>query len=239
MKSFRLIPIFTLLFLVAATVVPGLQAQVCPYGNTGGSGSGGVTLLTITLDGSSADWAPVLANSLQVTHEGEFRNPCSTTPPVDLDCTRWGYRNVSGRDLAGFAWTYDAQNICFYLKRYGSTSNQMSFFFFVDSSQNQRMNTGERVLSVTRQGGSASTTLYTYAAQGGIYGDASGDYMAEPTVAPYVGYADGYTIGGSKNNAIGTPSTSITPSPVPFTDGTGFEAALPWSSLGVSAGTGL
>ena len=219
--------------LIAALAMMALSlpasAQVCSYGGGGGSGTGGggATLKTITLDANPSDWTDVLANPLQTTIDGEFINPCGTSSVLDLDCSIGGYKNVSGRDLAKFAWTYDTTNIYLFLRRYGSTSNQQTFLFYADTNQNQRMNTGEYVLKVTFSGTNQrlDSTLWTYTVHvpgGGLpdqYGDAIGDYLA----AGGTGYADGFTPWGTLSGSVDIDSNQSWC----WSDGTGSRPAFP------------
>jgi hypothetical protein len=223
--------------LLAALIVPlAAWAQVCPYGNGGGSGSGGgATLLTISVDGSSADWGPVLANADQVTFDGEWAN-CATSTDKDYVINpgpppQCASRSIGGRDLAQFAWTFDATNIYLYVRRFGSATNTQTFYFYMDTNSNQRMNTGEKVYQVQLSGSNRRTdgTLYNYAAVDGI----NGDPLVAPAGSTYPGYADGYTIIGSLTGGTVIYS-NVTGG---FSDGTGFEARIPWTSIGVPAAT--
>jgi len=221
---------------VLSLITLSTPAQVCTYGTGGGSGSGGsgATLMTITVDGSGSDWGPVLANANQVTFDGEWVNCASSTDkdyvinPVGPSCAS---RSVSGRDLAVFAWTYDSTNVYLYVKRFGSANNTQTFYFYMDTNGSQRMNTGEKVYQVQLSGSNRRTdgTLYNYAAVDAT----NGDPLAAPAGSTYPGYADGYTVVGS----IASPLIIYSNVTGGFTDGTGFEARIPWTNIGVSAGT--
>ena len=223
---------------LAVLILPlGALAQVCPYGNGGGTGSGGggATLLTITVDGNPADWGPVLANAGQVTFDGEWANCATSTdrdyvinPGPPRTCAS---RSIGGRDLAQFSWTFDSTNVYLYVKRFGSASNTQTFYFYMDTNSNQRMNTGEKVYQVQLSGSNRRTdgTLYNYAAIDGT----NGDPLVAPAGSTYPGYADGYIIVGSITGGTVIYS-NVTGG---FSDGTGFEARIPWTSIGVPAAT--
>jgi len=225
-KSLRLAAISIFVILLSLGSPDRASAQTCS-----GSGGGGPTLITITLDGIPSDWSPVLSNPLQYTADGEFVNPCGGANPVDRDCTNFGYTNISGRDLSQFAWTYDATNVYLYLRRFGSDNNQDSFYFYCDTNSNQRMNTGEKVFWVSFSGGGKKLDghVLDYNAFGGIYGDAAGDYMADPAT----GFADGYKLHGTDSNQVNLYANQLWV----FADGSGFEANIPWTNLGVPVGT--
>ena len=215
-----------------------VQAQTCSFGNGGGSasGGGGATLKTITVDGNPNDWGPVLSNSNQVTLDGEWANCPTSTDKDYTNVTGCQSRSISGRDLAVFAWTYDPAgtsnpNIYLYVKRFGSATNTQTFYFYMDTDGNQRMDTGEKVYQVQLSGSNRRTdgTLYTYTAVDSI----NGDPLVAPAGYPYPGYADGYTVVGS----IGSPQSIYSTVTGGFADGTGFEARIPWSSVGVPPGT--
>ncbi len=201
-----------------------------------GGGGSGPTLKTIILDGNETDWAPVLSNPLQVTLEGQFTSQCNVSP-IDRDCTN--NTNISGRDLAKFAWTYDSTNVYMYLKRYGSTSNTQTFYFYCDINANQRMDTGEKVFQVRYNGQTRRTDAYIYDYNAVDTGN--GDPMVCPS-APCSGHplsetgkADGYTIEGTLSNETLVYSNQN----YGFSDGTGFESYFSWSLIGVPAGTAI
>ncbi|HPR63144.1 MAG TPA: hypothetical protein PK014_02890 [Thermoanaerobaculia bacterium] len=188
----------------------------------------GPTLKTITVDGVATDWAPILSNPLQVTNDGEFSPQCNV-PPLDRDCTN--NTNISGRDLNRFAWTYDGSNIYMYVSRYGSSTNTQTYYFYCDTSRNKRMNDGEKVFQVVLNGSNRNTEayLFTYNA----VDDTNGDSLVDAS-----GYADGYTLPGTLYTKAPYPPVTIYTNTIGgFADGRGFECRLPWTNLGVPAGT--
>ncbi len=217
-------------FVIFAVFLALFAFAQCP---PAGGGSSGPTLKTITLDGNENDWAPVLANPLQVTLDGQFTPQCNVSP-IDRDCTN--NTNISGRDLAKFAWTYDSTNIYLFLKRFGSTSNTQTFYFYCDINENQRMDTGEKVFQVRYSGQTRRTDAYIYDYNAVDIGN--GDSMVCPS-APCsdhplseTGKADGYTIVGTLSNETLVYSNQN----YGFSDGTGFESYFSWSLLGVPVG---
>ncbi|HPR62624.1 MAG TPA: hypothetical protein PK014_00245 [Thermoanaerobaculia bacterium] len=184
------------------------------------------TLKTITLDGNPSDWTEVLANPLQVTMDGDGSSMdpalCGTLS-TDRDCPV----SSVGRDLGTFAWTFDNTYIYIYQTRLGHSSNVQDFWFYMDVGQDQLMNTGDFVLHVKYQGSnrSSSTELWHYAEAGG-----DPDPMVDLD-----GWADGYTLPGWPSGYVG----SYGDPKAGFSDGTGFETRVPWTDLGIPAGTGI
>ncbi|MEJ2420889.1 MAG: hypothetical protein P8018_04020 [Acidobacteriota bacterium] len=67
--------------------------------------AGSPTLKTITVDGDMSDWANVITNPVQYVTDGTSSSNCALS--TDRDCPI----SSTGRDLTGFAWTYDNTNI--------------------------------------------------------------------------------------------------------------------------------
>lgn len=204
------------IFAVALVSNGQLFAQSC-------SGIGSPTLQTIPMNGDPSAWDPVLSNPLQLTVDGESVSVCSAQNPVDRDCDTTNHHNIGGRDLARFAWTYDNTYIYVYLKRYGSASNQNSFFFYMDLNRNQVMDTNiDKVFTVTHSGSTRNvdSALYTYCTTSTC---TNGTSMAMTSG----GFADGYTITGW----LQTKTVVDAGQTWGFADGTGFLARIPWASL--------
>ncbi len=183
------------------------------------------TLKTITLDGDPSDWVEVLANPLQTTSDADgssmFADQCAVLSS-DRDCPV----GSTGRDLNAFAWTFDNANIYLYQTRYGSSSNVQDFWFYMDVGQDETMGNGDFLLRVKYQGSNRSTeiVLHKYVQDG-------------PDPDPMVdadGYADGHDVLGSPGAVLSTVKAVYG-----FATGLGFEAAVPWTALGVPAGTGI
>ena len=117
---------------------------------------------TITVDGDLADWTTppnILTNT-----------PQSATDAVgagDLDAPV----QSTGRDLAGFAYTWDSTNLYLQVTRAGSVSNTTDWWFYIDNNANGFQQSGENVLRVSWQGSNRSTArslcTYTAVASGG------------------------------------------------------------------------
>lgn len=185
----------------------------------------GPTLKTITLDGDPADWAEVLANPLQVTADADgssmFATQCATLS-TDRDCPV----GSNGRDLNTFAWTFDNTNIYLYQTRYGNSSNVQDFWFYIDVGQDQTLGNTDLLLRVKFKGSNRNTeiVLYQYRQDG-----TDPDPMVDAA-----GFADGYTVIGMTGAQLSYQNAYYG-----FVDGTGFEAAIAWSVLGVPVGTGI
>jgi uncharacterized repeat protein (TIGR01451 family) len=174
---------------------------------------------TITIDGNLADWttAPnILTNAAQ-----------SSTDAVgagDLDAPV----QSTGRDLAGFAYTWDDTSLYLQVTRAGSVSNTTDWWFYIDNDANGSMQSGENVLRVSWQGSNRSTTrslcTYTAVAPGG-----------DPLVSPSTGQADGYDMPGT----VGACTTLLPNLTGGDNTGLRMETSLPWSALGFSGPTGL
>src|SRR5262245_46360434 len=177
----------------------------------------GLIQRTITIDGNLADWtAPpnILTNAAQ-----------SSTDAVgagDLDAPV----QSTGRDLAGFAYTWDDTNLYLQVTRAGSVSNTTDWWFYIDKNADGLLQSGENVLRVSWQGSNRSTTrtlcTYTAVAPGG-----------DPIVSPSTGQADGYDMPGTLGACA-----ALAPNPAGG-DNTGLrmETWLPWSALGFSGPT--
>ena len=171
-------------------------------------------LTTITLDGNMADWAAVLANPTQKSSDGPAPGALDRDAPVAS----------TGRDLTGFAWTWDNTYLYFYVSRVASDSNKQRFWYYLDTNEDNRMATGEFVVGVSWFGSNGRTDIelyrYTAAAAGGDpLGDANG-------------YADGYDMPGSVTS-LGITESGAFGAP----NGIEMESRIAWTRLGVSAGT--
>ena len=171
-------------------------------------------LTTITLDGSMADWGAVLADPFQKSSDGPAAGLVDRDAPV----------GSTGRDLTGFAWTWDANYLYFYVARVASDSNRQRFWYYIDTNEDARMSTGEFVVGVSWWGNTRQTDieLYRYNATvvgGNPLGDASG-------------FADGYDMPGSLTGLGAVESGRFGAA-----NGIEMESRIAWSRLGVAAGT--
>jgi uncharacterized repeat protein (TIGR01451 family) len=172
--------------------------------------AGAVVLKTITIDGSMTDWAEVIADPTQNCPDG--------VPDKDAPVPS------TGRDLERFAWTFDASYLYLYTQRVGSDANRQRFWFYLDTSDDQRMQSGEPVILVSWQGSNRRTEVerYSYVAV-----SPAGDPMTDAA-----GQADGFTVPGTVTSPVFVESVfggSAT--------GREMEVRVPWSVLGVPYGT--
>src|SRR5262245_55001366 len=159
-----------------------------------------------------ADWAAVLADPVQKSSDG----------PPGID--RGAPGASTGRDLTGFAWTWDTTYLDFYVSRVASDSNKQRFWFYLDTNEDNRMATGEFVVGVSWFGttGRCDIELYRYTASAG-----GGDPLGDAN-----GFADGYDMPGSVTS-LGIVESGTFGAP----NGTEMESRIAWSRLGVPAGT--
>lgn len=186
-----------------------LAAVVAAFAGTAQPTSA-VVLKTITVDGSMADWAEVLADPTQNATDG--------VPDKDAPVP------TTGRDLESFAWTFDATYLYLYTARAGSDANRQRFWFYLDTNDNQRMNTGEPVILVSWFGSNRRTDIerHSYVAV-----SPSGDMMTSAT-----GQADGFTVPGTTGSAVVLESLLGG-----STSGREMEVRVSWAALGVPYGT--
>ncbi len=182
----------------------------------------------IVVDGNTDEWktAPDL-----ITNPGQFSTDATTFPP-DLDEPQ-----STGRDLATFAYSWDATDMFLWVQRSGSASNQTYWWFYLDIGNDGYMGSSDILLLVTWQGsnGSLKRTIYNYSPVRSGLGDpmacpATGANSVADGWCPVAGIADGYDMPGGKvtvkslsNQTGGLPS------------GLEMETSIPWSELG---GTG-
>jgi len=187
---------------VVAGLILGLAAGV--------SAPAAAVLHGITVDGNLAEWNDVLADAWQTSFDGPNAGLVDRDAPVQS----------TGRDLATFAWTYDATYVYWYVGRVGSISNVQQFWFYIDTDIDGRMNTGEPVINVSWTGSNRRTIIsrYRYNATSGA-GDSLGDAA---------GLADGWDMPGSAT-LLGTVETLSGGS----ASGSAMEARISWANLGI------
>lgn len=171
-------------------------------------------LTSITVDGNMADWAAVLADANQASHDGPFGGTVDRDAPVQS----------TGRDLTTFAWTYDATSFYMYIERVGSSSNRQHYWFYLDANEDGTLASGEPVFHVGWQGNTRSTEceLYRYNAVA-----SSGDPLGGAT-----GLADGWDMPGSITLQAATDNLNGGSA-----DGLKMESRVTWAALGLPAGT--
>lgn len=200
--------------LLLATAAPIAAWAVC----TCGFGDGVFTLAPITVDGNTADWAPVHADLDNNVCDGPSGGLTDRDSPVQS----------TGRDLTHFAFTWDSNNIYLFTERFGSTSNQQTFAYYADIDNDQLMETGEPVIGVTWRGSNRNVNVYvfTYVAQA-----IGGDPMVDGG-----GFGDGYTLPGAFANV--PPSGNPTRAGAwGSANGMQMEFLVTWAELGVSPGS--
>jgi uncharacterized repeat protein (TIGR01451 family) len=171
------------------------------------------TLTTIQIDGDMSDWSAVLANPDNVFLDGP------TAGLLDQD-----FPSTPALDIAAAAFTWDATNIYFYVRRQASSSTILYFWFLIDADNDGRFESGEPVLRVRWKGNTGKTGLRadTYQAADPILGD--------PVTSG--GSHDGYVVPGTTNNgpAVGNPNGGSA-------SGLEMESFVPWATLGVAPGS--
>lgn len=173
-------------------------------------------LTTIAVDGDMSDWSEVLADPYQTAYDG----PALGLPDLDAPI------QSTGRDLMAFAWTYDSSHLFLYVNRAASSANQQLFWFYVDTSDDGLLQTGEPVISVDWKGSNRTATVYLhdYLAAG-----AGGDPLGDPS-----GYADGWTMPGTVSAGLELESLKSG-----AWNGVEMEARVAWSDLGVAPGSAV
>ena len=169
-----------------------------------------VVLKTITVDGNMADWAEVLADPTQNCSDG--------SPDRDAPVP------TTGRDLERFAWTFDGTYLYLYTQRAGSDSNRQRFWFYLDTNDDKKMQSGEPVILVSWFGSNRRTDIerHSYMAT-----SPAGDAMTDGA-----GFADGYSLPGTTGSIVILESLfggSVS--------GREMEVRVPWTALCVPYGT--
>ena len=178
---------------------------------------------TITIDGTMTDWTvptDITTNPGQFSTDGDG----SVCPSTDLDADPDGPGGSpcvtitpSGRDLARFAYTWDANNVYFYVQRVVGTANTTDWFFYLDLGNDGFMGAGDKVLRIAWRGSNRNTTreLWDYVPVGGGLGDAL--------------CGDGCTMPGSITNNVGLgTSTGGSASQLSM------ESWASWATLGMA-----
>jgi uncharacterized repeat protein (TIGR01451 family) len=173
-----------------------------------------LVLTSITIDGTLSDWSAVLADSFQLAADGPAGGLLDRDAPV----------GSTGRDLTGFAWTWDSTYLYFSVSRVASDSNRLRFWYYLDTNEDGKMATGEYVVGVSWFGSNRRTDveLYRYnaiAPGGDSLGDASG-------------FADGWDMPGTVTLLSALESVFGGAA-----NGIQMESRVPWATLGVASGT--
>ncbi|MCH9675524.1 MAG: DUF11 domain-containing protein [Gammaproteobacteria bacterium] len=178
---------------------------------------------TITIDGDVSDWSGIITNDGQFSTDAE-----GTVDPTDLD-----YQvQATGRDLKKFSYTFDSKNLYFYVERFASQSNKNDWWFYLDTNASGRMEDGEYIFNVRWQGsnGEIERILWQYDAIDNVNGD--------PLTVGSPPRADGYDMPGQNINPVDLdpPNAKIVGGTA---TGTGMEAFLLWSEIGLGGPTSL
>lgn len=222
-RSFMTTARLTLRHLLLPALLTGLML----------AGQAQAVLITrsINVDGLFTDWDGTGASYVPAgditTNSGQFNTDCESASA----CERDGALSSTGRDLKKFAFTWDSSYLYFYVERWVTASNATDWWFYMDTSGDGRMQTGEKVVHVKWTGSNGTTVVsiddYNAAASGG-----------DPVTSPVTGFADGYTMPGSMSNEVtlysghgGDTSTSQA--------GLRMEVAVPWSALGSTGPTNM
>lgn len=190
---------------------------------TCGFSDGRFTLQTVTIDGTTTDWATVKADT-----DNNVCDAVSTSSPTELG----GADSIAdapqspGRDLTWFSFTWDATNIYFFTERAGGSNNIQRFVYYGDTNNDGLLQTGERVIQVEWQGNTRLVQLYRASYNAVAVG---GDSLADNS-----GVADGYTMPGNLTqiDALNSPLRSGNWGAA---DGLTMEFRVSWTELTGSA----
>jgi len=172
--------------------------------------------INIADNGDTTEWATVLANAEQVGLDGDGR----ACPSVDLDtgspCSKL---TPGGRDLKTFTFTWDATNLYIYVSRWDTSNNVTDWWFYLDTDNDETLDTDEFVFRVSWQGSNQNTerVLYRY-----IESAAGGDPLKAGVPLSGDGYTMPGTLGTSKDLGAITGGEA---------DQTAMESYIPWSEL--------
>ncbi|MEN9798989.1 MAG: hypothetical protein RL653_2685, partial [Pseudomonadota bacterium] len=192
----------------------------------------------IVLDGQFHDWAQVFAQPAQVSTDGNASVTgagCHPTNP-DRDCVSVSGR---GRDVVRVASTWDASHLYFYVARSADYEKITHCAFVLDLDADGVAEATDRVLDVTWNGGGA-TTLKGVDLLDYVPALSTGDSLActDRALCPApgdLGLVDGYTLRGT----TGSLRWSEANVPGAASSGDRFEVRVPWSALGIAAGSPL
>ncbi|HET6371703.1 MAG TPA: DUF11 domain-containing protein, partial [Candidatus Polarisedimenticolia bacterium] len=172
------------------------------------------TLTTITIDGSMADWAAVLANPENVVLDGPGGGLADADPAVPANL-----------DLNKIAYTWDATYLYFYVSRQASAPEFNYFWFHLDLNNDGRVPNNAPLLKLGWWGNNrrTDTSLEIYKAANVAAGDA---------ITNALGKHDGYKLPGTKSPGIAIESLNGGTA-----SGLEAETRVAWAALGVPAGT--
>lgn len=172
---------------------------------------------TITIDSVFTDWTGTGGTYTPpgdiLNNPNQFSTDCQSGTACELD----GTLSPSGRDFRKFAFTWDNNNIYFYVLRWQNTSNVTDWWFYMDANGDRKVSTGEKVMRVNWKGnGDTVVTLFNYTAA-----VSGGDNIVGPS-----GFADGYRMPGSISNETALYSAK-------GGSAMEMESYIPWAALGL------
>lgn len=182
---------------------------------------------SITIDGAFTDWEGTggsynpAGNIL--TNPDQFADDCQSGTTCEGDGSLGG---GTGRDLKKFAFTWDANNLYFYVERWDNSSNVTDWWFYMDTGGNALMNTGEKVMRVRWSGSNRNTTVTVW---NYVPSNPAGDAINGPG-----GTADGYKMPGTI-----TGETTVYSATGGGLSGLQMESYIPWSVLGSAGPTNM
>jgi len=170
-----------------------------------GAGLGVPVLLNITIDGNMTDWDSVLLSEVNY-------NPDLSEGGGDLDT-----KINADRDLLGFAYTWNDQQLYFYFRKLNAASSTITVLVYMDYGNDGYMNSSDQVLIATWSGSNRkyNSDLFDYVpvgADGDLMNGSGYDMPGSVTLNKTL---DSQTIGGSE-------------------DGLAVEIRVNWSDLGQS-----
>lgn len=187
---------------------------------------------TITIDGNMSDWTTGTGGDI-LTNPGQFSTDAQGVCPNSQDRDAWsggdigvgscvGLSGGTGRDLKGFAFTYDQNNLYLYVSRYASSTNITDWWFYIDVNNDGKMGTGDILYEVAWHGSNQTTDryLWTYTPA-----NPAGDPMTHLVNAGFQ-TADGYTMPGTISNRQVLPSAQGGAA-----NGLEMETYIPWSVI--------
>ena len=170
---------------------------------------------TINVNGDTSDWAAVLANPDQVGSDGDGRSCPSTDLDTGSPCAKL---TPGGRDLETFAYTWDSTYLYIYVARWDTSNNVTDWWFYLDTDNDGKLQTGEYVFHVSWKGNNQNTDteIYSY-----IASVAGGDPLVDGG-----GNGDGYTMPGTLGASKALESLTGGES-----DQSAMESRLAWSEI--------
>jgi hypothetical protein len=172
-----------------------------------GEGTDKMVLTTITVNGNMNDWAAVLDNPNNILIDG-------VSGVNDADNV-----SLTPEDLTKAAFTWDSNNMYWYFRRVYDTTEETSIFVYLDYGMDGYMNSTDKVLKV-RWKKDKQYDLWRY------------DYTPNGTADVITG--DGFKMPGTITNGTKYSSGVHGGS---TTNNIEVEASIPWSTLGVPAGS--